>query len=92
MAWLRRCFDGGNQEVLEARWTQRPRSPVIVAWQLLRRKRWSISLRTLESGGRGVERRIFHSLFGSQDQKIGMKGFCGEEEGGVESFVIKERI
>src|SRR5438046_3260241 len=73
---LFRSVEGGNKEVLEATLetaeTIAGLSKVaVVAAKEVVNKSQDVGV------GEGVEyeRRIFHSLFGSQDQKIGMKAF-----------------
>ncbi|EXJ93883.1 enoyl-CoA hydratase [Capronia coronata CBS 617.96] len=76
-----RAFDGGNKEVLEgaldtaAKIASYSRVAVVAAKEVVNKSQ-DLGVRE----GVEYERRIFHSLFGSQDQKIGMKAFAEKKK------------
>lgn len=76
-----KAFEGGNKEVLEgaldtaARIASYSRVAVIAAKEVVNKSQ-DLGVRE----GVEYERRIFHSLFGSQDQKIGMKAFAEKKK------------
>lgn len=76
-----KAFDGGNKEVLEgaletaAKIASYSRVAVIAAKEVVNKSQ-DLGIRE----GVEYERRIFHSLFGSQDQKIGMKAFAEKKK------------
>ncbi|KIW12131.1 hypothetical protein PV08_09406 [Exophiala spinifera] len=76
-----RAFDGGNKEVLEgaldtaAKIASYSRVATIAAKEVVNKSQ-DLGVRE----GVEYERRIFHSLFGSQDQKIGMKAFAEKKK------------
>ncbi|EXJ53546.1 enoyl-CoA hydratase [Cladophialophora psammophila CBS 110553] len=76
-----KAFDGGNKEVLEGalntaeKIASYSRVAVIAAKEVVNKSQ-DLGVRE----GVEYERRIFHSLFGSQDQKIGMKAFAEKKK------------
>ncbi|KAK5044740.1 putative enoyl-CoA hydratase, mitochondrial [Exophiala bonariae] len=76
-----KAFEGGNKEVLEgaldtaAKIASYSRVAVIAAKEVVNKSQ-DLGVRE----GVEYERRIFHSLFGSQDQKIGMKAFAEKKK------------
>lgn len=76
-----RVFEGGNKEVLEgaldtaAKIASLSRVAVVAAKEVVNKSQ-DLGVRE----GVEYERRIFHSLFGSQDQKIGMKAFAEKKK------------
>ncbi|KIV87950.1 hypothetical protein PV10_09228 [Exophiala mesophila] len=76
-----KAFDGGHQEVLQgaidtaAKIASYSRVAVIAAKEVVNKSQ-DLGIRE----GVEYERRIFHSLFGSQDQKIGMKAFAEKKK------------
>merc|ERR1711939_493761 len=76
-----KAFDGGNKEVLEgaldsaAKIASYSRVAVIAAKEVVNKSQ-DLGVRE----GVEYERRIFHSLFGSKDQKIGMKAFAEKKK------------
>jgi len=76
-----KVFEGGNKEVLEgaldtaAKIASYSRVAVIAAKEVVNKSQ-DLGVRE----GVEYERRIFHSLFGSQDQKIGMKAFAEKKK------------
>jgi len=76
-----KAFDGGNKEVLEgaletaAKIASYSRVAVVAAKEVVNKSQ-DLGVRE----GVEYERRIFHSLFGSQDQKIGMKAFAEKKK------------
>ncbi|KAI1624127.1 enoyl-CoA hydratase/isomerase family protein [Exophiala viscosa] len=76
-----KAFDGGNKEVLDgaletaAKIASYSRVAVIAAKEVVNKSQ-DLGIRE----GVEYERRIFHSLFGSQDQKIGMKAFAEKKK------------
>lgn len=76
-----KAVDGGNKEVLEAaletaaKIASYSRVAVVAAKEVVNKSQ-ELALRE----GVEYERRIFHSLFGSQDQKIGMKAFAEKKK------------
>jgi enoyl-CoA hydratase len=76
-----KVVEGGNKEVLEATLETAEtiasfsKVAVIAAKEVVNK---SLDLGVRE--GVEYERRIFHSLFGSQDQKIGMKAFAEKKK------------
>lgn len=76
-----KAFEGGNTEVLEGALetaeniASYSRVAVIAAKEVVNKSQ-DLGLRE----GVEYERRIFHSLFGSQDQKIGMKAFAEKKK------------
>ena len=76
-----KAFEGGNKEVLDgalataAKIASYSRVAVIAAKEVVNKSQ-DLGIRE----GVEYERRIFHSLFGSQDQKIGMKAFAEKKK------------
>ncbi|KAH0831783.1 putative enoyl-CoA hydratase, mitochondrial [Fonsecaea pedrosoi] len=76
-----KAFEGGNKEVLEGALNTAEkiagysRVAVIAAKEVVNKSQ-DLGVRE----GVEYERRIFHSLFGSQDQKIGMKAFAEKKK------------
>jgi len=76
-----RVFEGGNKEVLDAALETAAniasfsRVAVVAAKEVVNKSQ-DLGVRE----GVEYERRIFHSLFGSQDQKIGMKAFAEKKK------------
>ena len=76
-----RVFEGGNKEVLDAtldtasKIASYSRVAVVAAKEVVNKSQ-DLGVRE----GVEYERRIFHSLFGSQDQKIGMKAFAEKKK------------
>ncbi|KIX94675.1 uncharacterized protein Z520_09721 [Fonsecaea multimorphosa CBS 102226] len=76
-----KAFEGGNKEVLEGalntaeKIASYSRVAVIAAKEVVNKSQ-DLGVRE----GVEYERRIFHSLFGSQDQKIGMKAFAEKKK------------
>jgi enoyl-CoA hydratase len=76
-----KAFEGGNKEVLEgaldtaAKIASYSRVAVIAAKEVVNKSQ-DLGVRE----GVEYERRIFHGLFGSQDQKIGMKAFAEKKK------------
>jgi enoyl-CoA hydratase len=76
-----KAFDGGNQEVLEGalktaeKIASYSRVAVIAAKEVVNKSQ-ELGIRE----GVEYERRIFQSLFGSQDQKIGMEAFAAKKK------------
>ncbi|OCT50913.1 putative enoyl-CoA hydratase, mitochondrial [Cladophialophora carrionii] len=76
-----KAFDGGNKEVLEGalntaeKIASYSRVAVIASKEVVNKSQ-DLGIRE----GVEYERRIFHSLFGSQDQKIGMKAFADKKK------------
>ncbi|KIX02223.1 uncharacterized protein Z518_08162 [Rhinocladiella mackenziei CBS 650.93] len=76
-----KAFEGGNKEVLEgaldtaAKIASYSRVAVVAAKEVVNKSQ-DLGIRE----GVEYERRIFHSLFGSQDQKIGMKAFAEKKK------------
>lgn len=76
-----RAFDGGNKEVLEGamatavKIASYSRVAVVAAKEVVNKSQ-DLGVRE----GVEYERRMFHSLFGSQDQKIGMKAFAEKKK------------
>jgi enoyl-CoA hydratase len=76
-----KAFDGGNKEVLEgalttaAKIASYSRVAVVAAKEVVNKSQ-DLGIRE----GVEYERRIFHSLFGSQDQKVGMKAFAEKKK------------
>ncbi len=76
-----RVFEGGNKEVLDATLDTAAKIAsyshvAVVAAKEVVNKSQDLGVRE----GVEYERRIFHSLFGSQDQKIGMKAFAEKKK------------
>jgi enoyl-CoA hydratase len=76
-----KVVEGGNKEVLEATLETAGTiasfsKVVVVAAKEVVNKSQDMGIRE----GVEYERRIFHSLFGSQDQKIGMKAFAEKKK------------
>ncbi|KAL2417878.1 putative enoyl-CoA hydratase, mitochondrial [Exophiala dermatitidis] len=76
-----RAFDGGNKEVLEgaletaAKIASYSRIAVVAAKEVVNKSQ-DLGVRE----GVEYERRIFHALFGSNDQKVGMKAFAEKKK------------
>ena len=76
-----KAFDGGNAEVLEGalktaeKIASYSRVAVVAAKEVVNKSQ-DLGVRE----GVEYERRIFHSLFGSNDQKIGMKAFAEKQK------------
>ena len=76
-----KAVDGGNKEVLDlavetaAKIAGYSRVAVVAAKEVVNKSQ-DLGIRE----GVEYERRIFHSLFGSQDQKIGMKAFAEKKK------------
>lgn len=76
-----KAFDGGNKEVLEGalktaeKIASYSRVAVIAAKEVVNKSQ-DLGVRE----GVEYERRIFHSLFGSNDQKVGMKAFAEKKK------------
>ena len=76
-----KAFEGGNKEVLAgaletaAKIASYSRVSVIAAKEVINKSQ-DLGVRE----GVEYERRIFHALFGSQDQKIGMKSFAEKKK------------
>ena len=76
-----KAVDGGNKEVLDlavetaAKIASYSRVAVVAAKEVVNKSQ-DLGIRE----GVEYERRIFHSLFGSQDQKIGMKAFAEKKK------------
>jgi len=76
-----KAFDGGNKEVLEGALNTAEKiasysQVAVIAAKEVVNKSQDLGVRE----GVEYERRIFHSLFGSQDQKIGMKAFAEKKK------------
>ncbi|KAJ9652411.1 hypothetical protein H2198_008332 [Neophaeococcomyces mojaviensis] len=76
-----KAVDGGNKEVVDLALTTAAKIAsysrvAIVAAKEVVNKSQDLGIRE----GVEYERRIFHSLFGSQDQKIGMKAFAEKKK------------
>ncbi|ETI27367.1 hypothetical protein G647_09557 [Cladophialophora carrionii CBS 160.54] len=76
-----KAFDGGNKEVLEGALDTAEKIAsysrvAVLAGKEVVNKSQDLGIRE----GVEYERRIFHSLFGSQDQKIGMKAFADKKK------------
>lgn len=76
-----KAVDGGNAEVLEVALNTASKiasysKVAVVAAKEVVNKSQDLGIRE----GVEYERRIFHSLFGSQDQKIGMKAFAEKQK------------
>jgi enoyl-CoA hydratase len=76
-----KAFEGGNKEVLEGalataeKIASYSRVAVVAAKEVVNKSQ-DLGIRE----GVEFERRIFHSLFGSNDQKIGMKAFAEKKK------------
>lgn len=76
-----RAVDGGNKEVVDlalataAKIASYSRVAVVAVKEVVNKSQ-DLGVRE----GVEFERRIFHSLFGSQDQKIGMKAFAEKQK------------
>ena len=76
-----RAFEGGNKEVLDgaldtaAKIASYSRVAVIAAKEVVNKSQ-DLGVRE----GVEYERRIFHALFGSNDQTIGMKAFAEKKK------------
>ncbi|KIW66517.1 hypothetical protein PV04_05845 [Phialophora macrospora] len=76
-----KAFDGGNKEVLEGALNTAEKIAsysrvAVIAGKEVVNKSQDLGVRE----GVEYERRIFHSLFGSQDQKVGMKAFAEKKK------------
>jgi enoyl-CoA hydratase len=76
-----KAFDGGNQEVLDGalktaeKIASYSRVAVVAAKEVVNKSQ-DLGVRE----GVEYERRIFHALFGSKDQKIGMEAFAAKKK------------
>jgi enoyl-CoA hydratase len=76
-----KAFEGGNKEVLEGalntaeKIASYSRVAVMAAKEVVNKSQ-NLGIRE----GVEYERRIFHALFGSQDQKVGMKAFAEKKK------------
>ena len=76
-----KAVDGGNKEVLEAALKTAEKiasysQVAVIAAKEVVNKSQELGIRE----GVEYERRIFHALFGSQDQKVGMKAFAEKKK------------
>ena len=76
-----KAFEGGNKEVVEGALNTAEKVAsysrvAVIAGKEVVNKSQDLGVRE----GVEYERRIFHSLFGSQDQKVGMKAFAEKKK------------